>query len=166
MSDLLCVGDSVACAGVCLTATKVLDGSFSCYVSPETYRLTNLSVLKVGDKINLEPSLKVGDRLDGHFVQGHVDCTACILDVTQDADSWVFRFELPTSVSRYVAGKGSICLDGVSLTVNGVDDKSFWVNIIPYTFKNTTFCQKKPGDYVNLEVDMMARYIDRLLSSR
>ena len=136
------------------------------YVSPETYRLTNLSVLKVGDKINLEPSLKVGDRLDGHFVQGHVDCAACILDVTQDADSWVFRFELPTSVSRYVAAKGSICLDGVSLTVNGVDDKSFWVNIIPYTFKNTTFCQKKPGDCVNLEVDMMARYIDRLLNNR
>jgi riboflavin synthase len=156
-------GSSVACNGICLTVQDLGKDWFLVYASPETCHLTNLARLKVGDFVNLEPALKVSDTIDGHFVQGHVDCVAKITQIQQDGKSHVFAFELPDDIAKYVVQKGSITIDGVSLTVNKVSDKSFWVNIIPYTFANTIFCKKKVGDFVNLEVDLFARYTEKLL---
>lgn len=155
-------GDSIAVAGCCLTVLEPRDGGFAADVSRETLALTTLGALAVGSAVNLEPALRVGDPLGGHLVSGHVDGVARVLEVRADARSQRWRFEAPVALARYIAVKGSVCLDGVSLTVNGVDGARFDVNLIPHTVEHTTFHARRPGDAVNLEVDLIARYLDRL----
>jgi riboflavin synthase len=152
------IGASVCCNGVCLTVTKIADDLLSFDVSAETLRVTNLGELKKGASINLEASLRMGDPLGGHIVTGHVDCTVNILSMTQEARSSVWAFSLPASHAKFIAPKGSVCLDGVSLTVNAVEADRFSVNIIPHTAEKTRFQHYKTGDRVNLEIDPLARY--------
>jgi riboflavin synthase len=157
-----CLGDSIAIAGACLTVTRLEDGCCAFDVSRETLEKTSLGTLRPGDAVNLEPALRAGDPLGGHYVTGHVDGLARVVDEVPDARSWRVRFEVPPSLSRYVAPKGSVTLDGVSLTVNEVDGCVFGVNLIPHTREVTTLGQLRPGQAVNLEVDIIARYVERL----
>ena len=157
-----CLGDSIAVAGACLTVTRLDDGCCAFDVSRETLGKTSLGALRPGDAVNLEPALRAGDPLGGHYVTGHVDGLAHVVDEVPDARSWRVRFEVPPSLSRYVASKGSVTLDGVSLTVNEVDGRVFGVNLIPHTREVTTLGQLRPGQAVNLEVDIIARYVERL----
>ncbi|AHX11735.1 riboflavin synthase, alpha subunit [Neorickettsia helminthoeca str. Oregon] len=156
-------GSSVACNGACLTVTSVMDSSLEFYLSPETFQKTNFRTFKEGSRINLETSMKIGDTVDGHFVQGHVDTTTKITDIQQSGESHMITFALTKEISPYIAYKGSVCIDGTSLTVNGVSDDSFSVNIIPYTWSNTIFRYNEIGDEVNVESDLLARYLKRLL---
>lgn len=163
------IGDSIACNGVCLTAIKVSDNEFKVSLSAETLARSNAKDWAVGTIINLEPSLSVGDSMGGHFVSGHVDGLARVVACEQSGDSMIWEFEVPPALSRFVAPKGSVTLDGVSLTVNTVEDKGstvFSVNIIPHTAKVTSFGRLKVGDLVNLEVDMLARYVARLTGQK
>jgi riboflavin synthase len=125
---------------------------------------TTLGALRPGSRVNLEPSLRAGDALGGHWVSGHVDAVGKLRGLVQDARSWRLDFELPTSLTRYVAPKGSICVDGVSLTVNKVDGRRFDVNVIPHTLKVTTLGELTIGDGVNIEIDVIARYLERLMT--
>lgn len=159
-------GDSIAVSGVCLTAIGLDARHFDADVSRETLACTTLGALREGDAVNLEKALRVGDALGGHLVAGHVDGVGQVLDVRADARSQRWRFAAPAALARYIAGKGSICIDGVSLTVNEVDDTGFGVNLIPHTIANTCFAQRRPGDAVNLEVDLLARYVERMLVAR
>ena len=157
------VGDSISVQGVCLTVTR-LDGAHFCAdVSRETLIKTTLGSLKQGSRVNLEPSLRAGDPLGGHLVSGHVDAVGRLASVAQEARSHRLQFELPETLMRFVASKGSICIDGVSLTVNEVEGPRFGVNIIPHTFQVTTLGELVPGSQVNVEIDVIARYIERLL---
>lgn len=158
------VGDSVSVQGVCLTAVRKTGSAFYADVSRETLQKTTLGSLAVGARVNLEPSLRAGDPLGGHLVSGHVDGVARLTAKRQDARSWRMEFELPTALTRFVAAKGSICIDGVSLTVNEVDGNRFDVNIIPHTHRATTLGDLAVGDGANIEIDVIARYLDRLLS--
>lgn len=158
-------GDSIAVAGCCLTAVRLNVDGFAADVSNESLSLTTLGALHTGDPVNLEKALRLADRLGGHLVSGHVDGVGKVLSVTPDARSQRWSFEAPAALARYVAAKGSICIDGVSLTVNTVDGARFGVNLIPHTVEHTTFAERRPGDAVNLEVDVIARYTERLLSS-
>jgi len=164
------VGASIACDGCCLTATSVRpDGAGSIFtvdVSNETCSKTTLGDWTAGRRINLERSLKAGDELGGHVVSGHVDGTARILSITPDGDSRRFTFEAPEHLARYIAPKGSVALDGTSLTVNEVSGATFGINLIPHTLTVTTWGRKKPGDPVNIEVDLFARYVARLMEFR
>ncbi|HEX7129783.1 MAG TPA: riboflavin synthase, partial [Rhodanobacteraceae bacterium] len=135
-------------------------------VSKETLSLTTLGALREGDAVNLEKALRLQDRLGGHLVSGHVDGVGRIASIEPDARSQRWRIEAPAELARYIAAKGSICMDGVSLTVNAVEGSRFEVNLIPHTIEVTTFANRKAGDRVNLEVDMMARYLERLLQER
>jgi riboflavin synthase len=159
-------GDSLACDGCCLTLVDVKKAKKGAVVSVEasneTLARTTLFSWKEGRRINLERPLALGDELGGHIVTGHVDAPAMILERTQDGDSARFVLEAPPGLARFIASKGSVALDGVSLTVNEVDGASFGVNIIPYTLAHTTWQDRKPGDLVNLEVDLLARYVARL----
>jgi riboflavin synthase len=157
------IGDSVCVQGVCLTVTRIQDSAFFADVSRETLSKTTLGKLKVGSNVNLEPSLRAGDALGGHMVSGHVDAVGHLRRLDQDARSWRLEFELPASLTRFVAAKGSICLNGVSLTVNNVDGLRFDVNIIPHTYTVTTLGELRVGDEVNVEIDVVARYLDRLV---
>jgi riboflavin synthase len=158
------IGDSVSVSGVCLTAVAV-DGSwFAADVSVETLSCTTLGMLKSGDCVNLEKSLRLADRLGGHLVSGHVDGVGRVLAVEPEARSQRWTFEVPAALSRYVAAKGSVCVDGVSLTVNDVDSNRFGVNLIPHTIEATAFQHRRAGDVVNIEVDMIARYLERLMT--
>jgi len=157
-------GDSIATNGVCLTVVDFGDQWYSADVSRETLSLTTLGKLKPGSKVNLEKAMAVGDRLGGHIVSGHIDGMGTVIDVHQDARSWRYRLRAPDSLARYIAHKGSICVDGVSLTVNRVEQSDFELNIIPVTLKETVFGDYRPGSDVNLEVDVIARYLERLLS--
>lgn len=157
-------GDSIAVAGVCLTAIALDGPRFAADVSVETLDHTTLGALRVGDAVNLEKALRLADRLGGHLVSGHVDGVGRVLDVRGDARSQRWTFEAPAALARYIAGKGSICIDGTSLTVNEVEGVRFGVNLIPHTVEHTTFGFRRPGDAVNLEVDMVARYVERLLA--
>ena len=159
------LGDSISVQGACLTVTRKQGTEFFADVSRETMAKTTLGLLRVGSRVNLEPSLKAGDALGGHLVSGHVDAVGQLLEVHADARSWRLVFEVPESLARFVAPKGSICLNGVSLTVNGVTGRSFDVNIIPHTHRATTLGELQPGDGVNVEIDVIARYLDRLLST-
>lgn len=163
-------GVSICCNGVCLTATSIkplADGAeFSVDVSNETLAKTNLSDWVSGRRVNLERSLKVGDELGGHIVSGHVDGVARIVAITADGASKRFLFEAPEHLSRYIAPKGSVALDGTSLTVNEVSENRFGVNLIPHSLTVTTWGVKNPGDLVNLEVDVFARYVARLMEFR
>jgi len=164
------IGASICCDGVCLTATDIVrDGQgcrFSVDVSNETRAKTTLDGWQPGRRINLERSLKAGDELGGHIVSGHVDGVARILDVRPDGDSRRFLLEAPEHLALYIAPKGSIALDGTSLTVNEVADNRFGVNLIPHSLTVTTWGAKTTGQTVNLEVDVFARYVARLMEYR
>ena len=156
-------GDSIAVSGVCLTALEIDTKGFSADVSNETLSLTTLGTLEVGSRVNLEPALKAGDALGGHLVSGHVDGLGEVLEVREDARSVRMRFACPPSLAKYFARKGSVAIDGVSLTINDVGPREFSVNLIPHTQEVTTLGEFKPGRRVNLEVDQVARYVERLL---
>jgi riboflavin synthase len=159
----IALGASIACSGCCLTVVETGDGQFSVQASAETLERTTLGGWTVGSAVNLERSLKVGDELGGHLVSGHVDGVAHVVSRKPVAGSTRWEFELPAGFERLVAAKGSIALDGVSLTVNHVEGTRFGVNIIPHTFENTGFSDLGAGDRVNFEIDMLARYVARLL---
>ncbi len=158
------IGESIAVNGVCLTAVELHEDGFDTDVSVETLDVTGLGKLDVGSSVNLEPSLSLGDRLGGHLVSGHVDCTGTVVSRTADARSIRFAIEIPEAYARYVAKKGSVSVDGVSLTVNEVSGNTFELNIIPHTAEVTLFGEYVPGTVVNIEVDLLARYIERLLA--
>ena len=159
------VGDSIAVNGVCLTAIRLHEAGFDTDVSVETLDVTTLKHLQVGDAVNLEPALRVGDALGGHLVSGHVDGIGKMTARADDARSIRMTFEVPAELARYVARKGSICVDGVSLTINEVSGNTFGLNIIPHTAEVTTMGTYEPGTAVNIEVDLLARYIERMLGS-
>ncbi|HYI81968.1 MAG TPA: riboflavin synthase [Acetobacteraceae bacterium] len=156
------VGVSIGCSGVCLTAVDLGGDWFAVDASAETLSKTTLGRARPGSRINLERSLRLGDELGGHLVSGHVDGVAEVLSATPENASVRYRFRLPPGLSRFVAAKGSIAIDGVSLTVNEVDGDAFGVNIIPHTAAVTTFSTLQPGSLVNIEIDTLARYVARL----
>ena len=156
----LAPGDSIAVNGICLTAVEPNGGSFAADVMPETLRRTSLAPLGEGDEVNIELPLRAGDRLGGHFLQGHVDGT--VESVREDGLSRVARVSAPAELLRYVVDKGSIAVDGVSLTVSEVDDEAFEVSLIPETLERTTLGAATPGRPVNLEVDVLAKYVEKL----
>lgn len=162
LSDVA-LGDSIAVNGVCLTVTAFFDQGFSADVSAETLRLTTLNTLKAGSKVNLEKALTPSSRLGGHIVSGHVDGVGELLDLRPEGGSVVMRFRVPGELARYIARKGSICIDGTSLTVNTVSGAEFTVNIIPHTQEQTIMHTYRPGQQVNLEVDVISRYLERLI---
>lgn len=157
------LGDSIAVSGVCLTATELPGDGFWADVSRETLEHTTLSAAKAGVRVNLEKALTPTTRLGGHLVSGHVDGIGKITDWRPDGRSWRLRIQAPDALARYIAAKGSICIDGVSLTVNRVDGAAFELNIVPHTLAETTLGDFQPGRLVNLEVDLIARYLERLL---
>ena len=159
------VGDSLSVNGVCLTAVRLRDSGFDTDVSVETLEVTTLKQLAVGDAVNLEPALRVGDALGGHLVSGHVDGIGKVIARADDARSIRMSFEVPGELARYIARKGSICVDGVSLTSNEVSGNTFGLNIIPHTAEVTTMGAYEVGTAVNIEVDLLARYIERMLVS-
>jgi riboflavin synthase len=159
------VGDSLSVNGVCLTAVHLHDDGFDTDVSLETLDVTTLGQLESGDAVNLEPALRVGDALGGHLVSGHVDGIGKLLSRSDDARSIRMTFEAPSELARYIARKGSICVDGVSLTINEVSGNTFGLNIIPHTAEVTTMGSYEVGRAVNLEVDLLARYIERMLGN-
>jgi riboflavin synthase len=158
------VGESIAVSGVCLTAVALRADGFDTDVSTETLDVTALGKLGVGSEVNLEPSLALGERLGGHLVSGHVDCVGKVSKREADARSIRFGIELPAEYARYIAKKGSVTVDGVSLTINEVSGNGFEVNIIPHTSEVTIFGSYSVGTVVNIEVYLLARYIERLLS--
>ncbi|MDT8439240.1 MAG: riboflavin synthase [Wenzhouxiangellaceae bacterium] len=160
----LAPGDSVAVSGVCLTALGPGADAFEADLSAETLRLTTLGACAEGSSVNLEPALKAGDALGGHLVSGHVDGCARLVELEPRGDNRGLVFEAPDALARYIAVKGSVTLDGVSLTVNRVDGPRFELNLIPHTLEVTTLGRLEVGDAVNLEVDSIARYVERLLS--
>lgn len=164
--DGVAMGESIAVSGVCLTVVGFDADSFAADVSTETLSLTTLGDLAVGDAVNLERAMRPTDRLGGHLVSGHVDGVGRVSSIHDDARAQRWRFSAPASLSKYIAIKGSICVDGVSLTVNAVDDEGFEVALIPHTVAHTAFSTTRIGDTVNLEVDLVARYVERLLSVR
>ena len=163
--DAVRTGDSIAVSGVCLTVVEHDARGFAADVSNETLSLTTLGDLAPGSHVNLEPALRAGDPLGGHLVSGHVDGVGRVVSLAQDARSWRIRFETPPDIARYVARKGSIAIDGVSLTVNEVEGREFGINIIPHTWQVTTIGGYAPGRRVNLEIDPIARYVERLLAA-
>ena len=159
------IGASISCAGVCLTAVETGPDWFAVDVSAETLACTTLGSWRAETQINLERSLRMGDELGGHMVLGHVDAASEIVSMSDEGDSRRFQFTIPLDFGRYIAIKGSIAIDGVSLTVNDVTKDRFSVNIIPHTQQVTTLGSAKPGNLVNLEVDMIARYLARLMET-
>ncbi len=160
------MGESIAVNGVCLTVVGFDDASFSADVSTETLSLTTLGGLSEGAALNLERALQPTERMGGHMVSGHVDGMGRVLDVQDDARAQRWHFSMPPELAKYVAKKGSICVDGVSLTVNAVDDTTFDVALVPHTVSHTAFADTQVGDAVNLEIDVVARYVERLLEQR
>jgi len=158
------LGESIAVNGVCLTVTGILGGTFTADVMGETLNRSGLGALTPGDPVNLERSVRLADRMGGHLVQGHVDATATIISRTPAGHWDQVRISLPGNIARYVVEKGSIAVDGVSLTVSALSDGWFEVGLIPETLKRTTLGTRKPGDVVNLEVDVIAKYVERLLA--
>jgi riboflavin synthase len=158
----LSAGDSIAVNGVCLTAVEADRDGFSADVMAETLRRSSLGPLRAGDEVNLELPLRAGDRLGGHMVQGHVDATGSVQAVNEDGFASVVRIGAPPEVLRYVVEKGSIAVDGVSLTVSAVDDDGFEVSLIHETLERTTLGSAAPGRVVNLEVDVLAKYVEKL----
>jgi riboflavin synthase len=157
------LGDSIAVSGVCLTAVTLEAHGFGADVSNETLALTSLGKLKPGAPVNLEKALRLADRLGGHLVSGHVDGLGKVVSIAPDGRSQRWVFEVPPALARYIAAKGSICIDGTSLTVNEVAGTRFGVNLIPHTVTHTAFHARQAGDAVNIEVDVVARYIEHLL---
>jgi riboflavin synthase len=160
------VGDSVSIAGVCLTVVAAEEGRLAFDVVPETLSRTALSRLERGDRLNVEPSLRIGDPLGGHVVQGHVDAVGAVRSVTPEGESRRVWVDAPVAIVRYCLEKGSIAVDGVSLTVAALDDEGFEVALIPHTLAVTTLGDLKTGDEVNLEVDVLAKVVERLVEAR
>ena len=158
----IALGDSICVSGCCLTVVAREGDTLAFDVSNESLSLTTLGGLRDGDAVNLEKALRLSDRLGGHLVSGHVDGVGSIVSVAPDARSQRWVLEAPAALARYIAAKGSICVDGVSLTVNAVAGRRFEVNLIPHTVEVTTFADRRVGDRVNLEADMLARYVERL----
>lgn len=159
----IALGESIAVSGVCLTVVAFDESGWQADVSNESLAMTTLGMLSVGAAVNLERALALGDRLGGHMVSGHVDGIGRVESIRADGRSQRWRFAAPANLLRYVAGKGSIAVDGVSLTVNAVDAGGFEVNLVPHTIAHTAFADTAVGDAVNLEVDVVARYVERLL---
>jgi riboflavin synthase len=159
------LGESIAINGVCLTVIAFDDAGFEADVSTETLALTTLGRLGPGAPVNLERAMRPHDRLGGHLVSGHVDGVGAVESIEPDARAQRWRFSAPAALLRYVAKKGSICVDGVSLTVNEVDDAGFEVALVPHTVAHTAFSASRAGDAVNLEIDLVARYVERLLQA-
>ena len=157
------LGDSIATSGVCLTVTELTGEGYWADVSPESLSLTTLGTKGVGDSVNLETSLTLSTPLGGHLVSGHVDGVGHVDDIIEDARFWRVRIAAPETLARYVAMKGSICVDGTSLTVNQVEGCHFELTIIPQTWEETVFSEYRVGSPVNLEVDVIARYLERLM---
>tara|TARA_Y100000813_G_C24131232_1_gene337631 strand:+ start:708 stop:1283 length:576 start_codon:yes stop_codon:yes gene_type:complete len=157
------IGESISCSGVCLTVSKIQEQVFFSDLSPETLKKTTLSKLKVSDYINLEKSLKMGQEISGHMVFGHIDGLIKINNITKLKDSWLFEFEADKNIMKFLSDKCSIAIDGISLTVNDVSNKSFKVAIIPHTWENTSLKFNKVGDFMNTEIDMLARYVFKAL---
>jgi len=160
------IGDSVSVDGVCLTITKLSGRTFSAEVSPETLRRTTLSKAREGQPVNLEMALKMSDPLGGHLVSGHVDGMGEIIETVAEGNSIRYRFRVPAEVSRFLIEKGSVAVDGISLTVVECHDREFSVSVIPHTAQATTLGKKKPGDPVNLENDMIAKYVQKFVQAR
>jgi len=156
------IGDSISCSGCCLTVTRIEGDAFAADASIETLNVTTLGQWTTGGRLNLEKALCAGQPLGGHYVTGHVDGIATVVDRVNDARSIRVQFEVPAPLVRYIARKGSVCIDGVSLTVNDVDGARFSVNLIPHTLEVTTLDGYRAGTRVNLEVDIIARYLERL----
>ena len=157
------LGDSIACNGACLTVIELTSQGFVADVSVETLNLTTIGNWQTGSRINLEKAMRATDRLGGHIVSGHIDGIGEVVALEEDARSWRFRIRVPREIAKYIAHKGSITLDGTSLTVNIVDGAEFELNIIPHTMTHTVMGDYKIGSKVNLEVDLVARYLERLL---
>jgi riboflavin synthase len=157
------IGDSISVDGVCLTVTRLSQGSFRLDVSAESLSKSTLAGVKVGDEVNLERALRVTDRLGGHLVSGHVDGIGRILKKEQRQRSWILWFGAEESLLRYIIEKGSVAVDGISLTVNRCDDRGFEVNVIPQTGKETGILKKKTGDPVNIETDLIGKYVEKFL---
>lgn len=160
------MGASICCSGCCLTVVDKTESSFFIDVSNESLNKTIIGAWQVKTRINLEPSLKVGDELGGHFVSGHVDATTEILGITEDGGSYRLNISIPSALEIFIAEKGSVTIDGISLTVNDVDDTSFNVNIIPHTWAKTTLSDRHVGDKVNIEIDLLARYAVNMLNKK
>ncbi len=160
------LGESIAVSGACLTVVEFDATTFAADVSTETLALTTLGGLRVGHAVNLERAMRPSDRLGGHLVSGHIDGIGRVEQIWNDARAQRWRFAAPPALMKYIATKGSICVDGVSLTVNAVDGMGFEVALIPHTVAQTAFATTSVGDAVNLEVDLVARYVERLLSAR
>lgn len=157
------IDDSVATNGVCLTATKISGNCFTAQAVHVTLEKTNLGKLNTGDKVNLELALRASDRLGGHIVQGHVNTVARLHNVKKLGNNWELSFSAPESYFKYIIQEGSICIDGISLTIARLKNKVFTVSIIPHTYENTTLHTKKVGDLANIEVDIMAKYLENFL---
>jgi riboflavin synthase len=157
------IDQSIAHNGVCLTVVAIQNNSYTVTAINETLQKTNLGFLQIGDRVNLERCIKAGDRLDGHIVQGHVDQTGVCTSVTENNGSWIFHFKYDGAANNITVEKGSICINGVSLTVVNSQDTSFSVCIIPYTFEHTNFQSIKAGTVVNLEFDILGKYISKLM---
>lgn len=160
----LTLGASVCCSGCCLTVTEITADSFAVDISAETLSKTNLGDWQAGSRVNLEPSLQLGDELGGHFVFGHIDGLAQIVSIEPDGESRRITIKTPVDLHGFIAPKGSVSLDGISLTVNAVESDTFSVNIIPHTWDATTLADRQPGDRLNIEIDMLARYVARQMS--
>jgi riboflavin synthase len=165
-TEAIPLGASIGCAGVCLTVTSKGPGAFTAEASIETLNCSTLGDWRTGRRLNLEQAAKLGDELGGHLVLGHVDGVAVVRSRQPDGDSVRFAFQAPPELAGYIAPKGSVALDGVSLTVNEVEGTVFGVNIIPHTLAHTTFQEARPGTRMNLEIDLIARYLGRLLDAR
>ena len=160
------IGASIACSGCCLTVVDKGDDWFAVDVSAESLSKTGIGNWDIGVGVNLEPSLRLGDEMGGHIVSGHVDGLAELIDIKEEGDSKRLKIKVPQGFAQYIAPKGSVALDGISLTVNDVEEDVFGVNIIPHTWEHTTLSDRKTGDCLNFEIDMLARYVARQLDIR
>ncbi|HPU29367.1 MAG TPA: riboflavin synthase [Syntrophorhabdaceae bacterium] len=157
-------GDSISVDGVCLTATQIKENTFNADASLETLKVTTLGQKGISDRVNLELAMTPQNRFGGHIVTGHVDCIGTIKSITPSGDSKIISIEVPKDVARFIVVKGSVCIDGISLTVNTKDDNIFTINIIPYTSERTTIGNKKVGSKVNIETDIIGKYVESLLT--
>lgn len=157
------IGASICCSGCCLSVTEKTKNTFKVDVSQESLNKTIIGSWQKKSRVNLEPSLKLGDEMGGHIVSGHVDTTTEIIDIKKEGDSHRLKVALPKNFEGFIASKGSITIDGISLTVNEVEQTHFGVNIIPHTWERTTLADRKVGDKVNIEIDMLARYVARMM---
>jgi riboflavin synthase len=160
------IGDSVSVEGVCLTVVRMSGITFTVEVSPETLRRSTLSAAGQGHPVNLETALRMSDPLGGHLVSGHVDGTGEVLEAVPEGNSWRYRFRVPREIGRYLVEKGSVAVDGISLTVAECGDEEFSASVIPHTAESTTLGKKKPGDRVNLENDIIAKYVEKFLRQK